>query len=152
MPLPPILTAGYEGQVSDGFFAGLEAAGCAVLLDLRAVPLSRKPGFSKRVLAASAEARGIRYVHLQPLGTPKPGRDAVRAGRPAEMHRIYRAHLVTEAAQTALIAARDIVRSAPTCLLCFERDHTDCHRTLLAEAIAAETGQAIHHLLEPQAA
>jgi uncharacterized protein (DUF488 family) len=110
------------------------------------VPNSRKPGFSKHILSASAEEAGIRYVHLQALGTPKAGRQAARAGRAAEMEAIFLAHLATEPAQAGLMAARDIALSAPACLLCFERDPHVCHRRLVAEAIAANTGQAILHV------
>ena len=141
-----ILTAGYEGRVQDELLDRLVAVGARVLLDSRAVPMSRKPGFSKRVLGASAEARGIRYVHLQALGTPKAGREAARAGHPAEMERIFAAHMATEAALAALGAAREIVMSAPACLLCFERDPHFCHRRIVAGMLAAETGQAIEHL------
>ena len=143
---PAILTAGYEGRVQDEFFDLLSAAGVAVLLDIRAVPISRKPGFSKTMLAAGAQARGIRYVHLQALGTPKAGRDAARAGKAGEMAVIFAAHLRGEAAQAGLAAADAIVRAAPTCLLCFERDHAQCHRRIVAERLAAVTGQAISHL------
>jgi uncharacterized protein (DUF488 family) len=146
MSAPPIYTAGYEGHVQDELLDCLVAAGAATLLDVRAVPMSRKPGFSKRLLAASAEARGLRYVHLQPLGTPKPGREAARAGRAEEMARIFAAHMQTEAAGAALAAARDIVRAAPTCLLCFERDPHFCHRRIVAEMIAGDTKQVIQHL------
>jgi uncharacterized protein (DUF488 family) len=146
MSAPPIYTAGYEGRVQDELLDRLVAAGATVLLDVRAVPMSRKPGFSKRLLAASAEARGLRYVHLQPLGTPKPGRQAARAGRADDMARIFTAHMETDAAQAALSAARDITRAAPTCLLCFERDPHFCHRRIVAEMIAADTNQVIQHL------
>jgi uncharacterized protein (DUF488 family) len=139
MSVPVIFTAGYEGRVQDELLDRLVAAGARVLLDVRAVPMSRKPGFSKRLLGASAEARGIRYVHLQALGTPKAGREAARAGRAGEMERIFADHMATE-------AARDIVMSAPTCLLCFERDPHFCHRRIVAGTLSAETGQAIEHL------
>ncbi len=143
---PPLCTAGYEGLVQDQLFDRLEAAGVRVLIDIRAVANSRKPGFSKTILAASAQVRGLRYIHMQPLGTPKAGRQAARAGRAAEMAAIFGAHLATDAAQTALAAARDVARSEPSCLLCFERDFHLCHRTIVAAAIAAETHQQIVHL------
>ncbi len=146
MPAPVIFTTGYEGAVQDELLDRLASAGARVLLDIRAVPQSRKPGFSKRLLAASAEARGIRYVHLQALGTPKPGREAARAGHAAEMERIFAAHMATEPAQAALAAARDIVASAPACLLCFERDPHFCHRRIVADMLSAATGQAVEHL------
>jgi uncharacterized protein (DUF488 family) len=146
MPSPPIFTVGYEGRVQDELLDLLTAAGVAVLLDVRAVPMSRKPGFSKRLLGGSAETRGIRYVHLQALGTPKPGREAARAGRASEMEHIFAAHMQTPAARDALSAARGIVTSAPTCLLCFERDPHFCHRRIVADVVSATTNQKIQHL------
>jgi uncharacterized protein (DUF488 family) len=144
--LPPLATSGYEGLVQDQLIDRLKAANIGVLIDVRAVPNSRKPGFSKRVLAASAEDAGIRYVHIQALGTPKAGRQAARAGRAGEMEAIFAIHMATDAALAGLNAARHIAQSAPSCLLCFERDPHFCHRRIVADAIAAETGQTIQHL------
>jgi uncharacterized protein (DUF488 family) len=143
---PPLFTAGYEGRVQDELLDSLVAAGARVLVDVRAIPQSRKPGFSKRLLAASAEARGIRYVHIQPLGTPKPGRDAARAGRVDDLERIFAAHLQTPAAQAGLAEATALAAADPICLLCFERDPATCHRRIVADLIANETAQTIVNL------
>jgi uncharacterized protein (DUF488 family) len=143
---PALCTAGYEGLVQEQLFDRLEAAGVRVLIDIRAVANSRKAGFSKTVLGASAEARGLRYMHVRALGTPKAGRQAARAGRGAEMAAIFGAHLATPAAQAGLAAARDVARAEPSCLLCFERDFHLCHRTIVAAAISAQTGQPVVHL------
>ena len=143
---PVLFTSGYEGLVQDQLIDRLVSAGVAVLVDVRAVPNSRKPGFSKRLLCASAEARSIRYVHVQALGTPKAGRQAARAGHAGEMAEIFNEHMQTDAAQAALVTARDIAADAPACLLCFERDPHLCHRRIVADLIAAQTGQRIVHL------
>jgi uncharacterized protein (DUF488 family) len=113
---------------------------------VRAVAQSRKPGFSKRQLAAALDGVGIAYVHLQGLGTPKPGRDAVRAGHPERMVPIFMAHMQGDRAQAELAQAIGLAHGARACLLCFERDHTTCHRRLVAEMIVAETDQEITHL------
>src|SRR5277367_6110488 len=139
--VPPLQTIGYEGCTIDDVLAELKAAGVKLLVDVRAVPQSRKPGFSKRQLAAELDAVGIAYVHLQGLGTPKPGRDAVRAGHPERMVPIFMAHMQGDRAQAELAQAIGLARTSHACLLCFERDHTTCHRRLVAEMIAAETGQ-----------
>jgi uncharacterized protein (DUF488 family) len=139
-------TVGYEGRVQDGLLDLLAAAGVTTLLDVRAVPMSRKPGFSKRILGASAEARGIRYCHIPALGTPKPGRQAARAGRAADMAAIFNTHMDTEAARTGLAQAVQIAAGGGVCLLCFEHDPALCHRRIVADLIAAETGQPITHL------
>jgi uncharacterized protein (DUF488 family) len=85
-------------------------------------------------------------VHLQGLGTPKPGRDAVRAGHPERMVPIFVEHMRGDRAQAELAQAIGLARESRACLLCFERDHRTCHRRLVAEMIVAETGQAVVHL------
>ena len=148
--MPPVLlTIGYYGCTIDGVLTALTEAKVGLLIDVRAVAASRKPGFSKRQLSAGLDGAGIRYVHLQPLGTPKPGRDAVRAGHPERMVPIFNAHMETREALLALAEARTLVIGGRCCLLCFERDHRNCHRRLVAEMIVAETGQAVDHLEVP---
>ncbi len=146
---PDLLTIGYEGCTIDGVLATLKEARVGLLIDVRAVAASRKPGFSKRQLAAGLDQAGIGYLHLQPLGTPKPGRDAVRAGHPEQMVPIFNAHMATQEAQLALEEAKARVVERRCCLLCFERDHRHCHRHLVAELIVAETGQLVDHLEVP---
>lgn len=146
---PRLLTIGYEGCTIDGVLTTLTKANVRLLIDVRAVAASRKPGFSKRQLSAGLEGAGIRYVHLQRLGTPKPGRDAVRAGHPERMVPIFNAHMETPEAQLALAEAKGLAVHERCCLLCFERDHRECHRRLVAEMIVAETGQAVEHLGVP---
>lgn len=144
---PELLTIGYEGSTIQAVLAELRRARVGLLIDVRAVAQSRKPGFSKRQLAAGLDEAGIRYVHLQGLGTPKPGRDAVRAGDPERMVAIFREHMASDRAQAELAQAKDLTREQRACLLCFERDHTTCHRRLVAELITTETGQPVLHLV-----
>jgi uncharacterized protein (DUF488 family) len=144
--LSELLTIGYEGATLPDVLAALGRARVALLIDVRAVPRSRKPGFSGRILAASAEAAGIGYRHLQRLGTPKPGRDAARAGNAAGMAAIFNAHMAGDEPQAALAEATALAKDRRACLLCFERDPHLCHRTIVADLIAARTGQDIVHL------
>lgn len=144
-----LLTIGYEGTTQALVLDTLRAAGATHLLDVRALPQSRKPGFSKRLLAASLAEAGIGYTHLRGLGTPKAGRDAVRHGDVAGMHRIYAGQLETLEAQADLAQAVSIASHARACLLCFERDHTHCHRDIVAGLICEATGMAVTHLQAP---
>lgn len=146
---PDLLTIGYEGCTIDGVLTKLREARVDLLIDVRAVAASRKPGFSKRQLAGGLDQLGIGYVHLQRLGTPKPGRDAVRAGHPERMVPIFNAHMDTADAQLALASAKALATERRCCLLCFERDHRHCHRHLVANMIVAETGQVVDHLAVP---
>jgi uncharacterized protein (DUF488 family) len=133
-----LYTIGYEGTDIDRFIATLKAVGVERLADVRAVPLSRKKGFSKKSLAARLEGEGIDYVPFKPLGDPKPGRDAARAGQFDLFRDIYTEHLDSEDAQASL---RDLIVAAgekTTCLLCFERDPLTCHRSIVAEEISED--------------
>src|SRR5947207_8291012 len=73
-----LFTIGYEKARLADVVATLVASGVATLIDVRDRPISRRPGFSKHQLAAAVEAAGIRYLHLQALGTPPEGREAGR--------------------------------------------------------------------------
>ena len=141
-----LLTIGYEGGTIGGVIATLQEAGVELLVDVRAVAASRKPGFSKRQLAAALDEAGIRYIHLQGLGTPKPGRDAVRAGHPERMVPIFNEHMTSDRAQSELAMAKGLARDSRTCLLCFERDPATCHRRIVARLVCEETGQDVSDL------
>ena len=141
-----LLTIGYEGCTIDDVLTALKQARVGLLLDVRAVPRSRKPGFSKRQLAAGLDEQGIRYVHLQALGTPKPGRDAVRAGHPERMETIFRNHMTGDRPQAELAQAAGLASTERVCLLCFEHDPAHCHRRIVAEMIAGGTDLRITHL------
>jgi uncharacterized protein (DUF488 family) len=138
-----IFTIGYEGATVGEFLNALREAGVERLIDVRALPLSRRPGFSKSPLRAALEEAGIEYVHLKALGTPADGRVAARAGRHEDMARIYAGQLeLPEAiAQGAKMLA--LAAECPSALLCFEREPAHCHRALLLDAVAPNA-EVIH--------
>lgn len=139
-------TIGYEGATVEGFLAALTRAHVSVLLDIRAVAVSRRPGFSKTALREALAGAGIDYLHLRDLGDPKPGREAARAGRLAEFERIYRKHLASPLAMEALAEAEKLVARQAACLLCYEAEPNGCHRSIVAGALAGKTGLAVQHL------
>src|ERR1700712_1228589 len=129
-----LFTIGYEQTPSKAVLDELEQAGVKLLVDVRAVASSRRPGFSKNQLAAGLDERGISYLHLRGLGTPKDGREAARSGQFAAMEKIYAKHLKTPQAREEMDELSALVKKAgPVCILCFERDHEHCHRRLIAE-------------------
>ena len=144
--MKPLATIGYEAATQAAVIDRLKGAGVELLVDVRAVAASRRAGFSKTVLAASLAEAGIGYVHLRQLGTPKPGREAARKGRIAEMTAIFEDHLAEPAAQLELAAARELAAERKIALLCFEADHHGCHRKILAERICEDLGCAVEHL------
>jgi uncharacterized protein (DUF488 family) len=139
-------TIGYEGATLDRFLDALSRAGVRLVIDVRAVAVSRRRGFSKSALAAALAGADVAYVHIRDLGDPKPGREAARAGRMDEFRRVYRAHLRSDSARAALAEAAAAARERTACLLCYEAAPSDCHRTIVATAIAKGTGLAVQHL------
>ncbi|WP_035018299.1 DUF488 family protein [Caulobacter sp. UNC358MFTsu5.1] len=132
---PPVGTIGYEQDTLDGMIGRLKAAGVDTVVDVRAVAASRRPGFSKTMLGNSLKAEGIDYVHLRPLGTPKAGREAARAGRTDEMRAIFHAHLAEPEAQLALGQATALAGEKRIALLCYEHEARCCHRAIVADEI-----------------
>ena len=145
-------TIGYEQTPAKAVLDELEQAGVKLLVDVRAVASSRRPGFSKSQLAAGLDERGIAYLHLRGLGTPKEGRLAARAGEYDTLQKIYAKHLKTAQAKEQLDELSSLVKkSGPVCILCYERDHHHCHRRWIAEIIEERDGVAIDNLAAKQA-
>ncbi len=135
-----VWTIGYEGAGQADIIARLRDARIGTLVDVRAVAASRRAGFSKTVLRESLREAGIDYLHLRDLGTPKPGRDAARKGRIAEMRAIYAEHLRTPEALDAFAGLCELVPRRRAALLCFEAAAEGCHRRVLAERLAEAIG------------
>lgn len=133
-----IFTIGYEGTTVPELIAALKNAGVERVIDVRALPLSRRPGFSKSPLRGALEEAGIEYLHLKALGTPSEGRTAARAGRHADMARIYAGQLELPEAMAQSAQMLELARERPTALLCMEREPAHCHRTLLLKAVAPD--------------
>lgn len=133
-----IFTIGYESATVAEFIAALQSAGVKRIIDIRAVPNSRRPGFSKTPLRNALAEEGIDYVHLRALGTPADGRAAARAGRHEDLERIYAGQLELPEAIAQGAQMAELAKDEPSALLCYERDPSDCHRTLLLRAVAPE--------------
>ena len=140
----PIFTIGYEAITMQEFLAALGKAGVELVIDVRALPLSRRPGFSKTPLRNALAEAGIDYVHLRALGTPADGRSAARAGRQADLERIYAGQLKLPEAMMQAEQMRELASEKPSALLCYERDPAGCHRSLLLSAVASDA--SVTHL------
>jgi uncharacterized protein (DUF488 family) len=143
----PLFTIGYEHATTRAMLDELAGAKVDLVVDVRAVSASRRPGFSKNQLAAGLDERGIAYIHLRALGTPKEGRLAARAGKRDELFRIFEKHLKTPDARRELDELTALATSGRRlCLLCYERDPEGCHRRRVAELIHERTGAKVEHL------
>jgi uncharacterized protein (DUF488 family) len=141
-----LATIGYEDSKLADFLGTLQAANITRLIDVRQLAMSRRPGFAKNALTAALTSVGIEYVHLKGLGDPKEGRVAARAGDDSRFRRVFSAHMITEAAQVDLAKAIELVSQGGACLMCYERNHVTCHRSIVAKAISDNLPASIRHL------
>lgn len=132
---PRLVSVGYEGRNADELIQFLRVSKVDVLVDVRLNPISRKPGLSKTRLAEVLRANGIGYLHFRELGNPRDNRDAFRAGDESAFER-FRSILRLETAERALGHVSELLDHEVVALLCFENEHSTCHRGLVAEALA----------------
>ncbi len=143
---PILCTLGYEGVAWAPFLRTLQDAGVRLLIDVRQLPLSRRPGFSKRPLSAGLAEAGIDYVHFRALGTPPEGREANRRREWDRFWAIVEASLSTLEAEAALEQVAALAQEQPSCLLCFEADPCICHRLRVGEKLQERHGFTLRHL------
>jgi len=146
----PLFTIGYEQAKPEAVLNELKRAKVGLLVDTRAVAASRRPGFSKRQLAASLDAQGIGYVHLQKLGTPAEGRAAARSGDTDALWRIYDKHIKKAEPQQELDELVKLVKSGKRiALLCYCRDPKTCHRSRVVANLKKRMRVKVEDLIPP---
>lgn len=143
----PISTIGYEGTNIDTFIGFLLDNGIETLVDVRELPLSRKKGFSKNRLREALKDVGIDYVHIRKLGDPKEGRLAAREGDYHKFRSIFSNHMASPAGQAGLVELEEIVKSTKACLLCFERCHEGCHRSIVVDKLSETINVQVENLV-----
>jgi len=142
-----ILTIGYEGANLVDFLTTLKTAGVQVLLDVRELPISRRKGFSKSALSAALTEAGIEYSHERALGSPREIRYRLREdGDLARFFSDFREYLAT---QRGLLDTLARTTTGAVALLCYERNHAECHRSVVAEALARRAQSTVRHLIVP---
>ncbi|MFZ1344188.1 DUF488 family protein [Thiothrix eikelboomii] len=142
-----VFTVGYEGMGLDEFVQCLQLAGVHLLVDVREVPLSRKPGFSKKGLSAYLQSKGIDYLHIQALGCPKSIRNQYKFDHDWMRYtRDFLAYLRQEQAKE-LEKLTGIASQTPSALMCFEANAAQCHRSLITYLMAQAQPIAIEHLV-----
>jgi uncharacterized protein (DUF488 family) len=150
MTQQPLFTIGYEQATPAAVLGELKRARVELVIDTRAVAASRRPGFSKRALAATLDEAGIGYLHLQKLGTPAQGRQAARAGDLDALWRIYDKHIKSAPAQEALDELMALIKSGKRiALLCYCRDPKACHRSRIVAQVKKRRRLKVENLIPP---
>lgn len=135
---PALMTLGYEGISIEKYIYQLITNGVKVLCDVRKNAYSQKYGFMKETLKKACEAVGIIYIHVPQLGIESDKRKSLSTQADYDA-------LFDEFEQTTLVENRqylfwlkDLVEKyRRVCLLCFERDPRQCHRTRVAKAVVS---------------
>jgi uncharacterized protein (DUF488 family) len=155
-----VATIGVYGSTLEAFLRALREADVRVLIDVRQRRGVRGSEYawanSARLQAALGEA-GIEYRHhkelaptteLRKLQYREDAKAGVGKRSRAELAPEYRERYTSEILDQVDLAA--VVESLPsegtTALLCVERDPEACHRSLIAERLAAEHGLSVRHL------
>jgi uncharacterized protein (DUF488 family) len=137
-----LFTVGYEGITIDTFIDNLQTNRIDCILDIRALPLSRKPGFSKTKLAERLRLSGVRYIHLAELGTPKNIRDKLKSTRDySTFFKKMEKYLAGQ--RKAIELAHNYVMNSRCCLMCLERLADHCHRKMVAIQIKELDGNGL---------
>ena len=148
--IQPLFTIGYEQAKPAAVLGELKRAKVQMLVDTRAVAASRRPGFSKRQLAAALDEAEIGYIHLRKLGTPAAGRTAARSGDVDALWCIYDKHIKTKDAQDALGELIALIKSGKRiALLCYCRDPKTCHRSRVVANVKKRMRVDVEDLIPP---
>jgi len=140
-----VFTIGYEGIDIDDFMLLLSEHGIETVVDVRELPLSRKPGFSKKSLSAVLNSSGLEYLHISELGCPKSVRDRYKEDSNWKRYTDgYLKHLNTQ--REAIADLSELCATSTCVLLCYEADHNFCHRSMVADAVHLCGGGKIHHI------
>ena len=140
-----IYTVGYEGLDIDSFLSLLADNDIETVVDVREMPLSRKPGFSKKSLASVLNLSGREYVHMVNLGCPKLVRDRYREdGNWKRYTEGFMKHLKTQDDAIAELSA--LAATSNCALLCYEADSNFCHRSMVASAVKDYCGARVTHI------
>jgi uncharacterized protein (DUF488 family) len=150
---PPIYTIGHSTRSIGDFIDLLKAYKIQRLVDIRTVPRSRRnPHFNRESLPGSLAEAGIEYEHRPGLGGLRhPRKDSINTAWRNDSFRGYADYMQTpEFAQNIdeLIGEGARERIA---IMCAESVPWRCHRSLVADALAAR-GIAVRHIMSASSA
>lgn len=141
-----LFTIGYEKASLDHFIGTLQRAKINVLIDVRDRAQSRRKGFSKTVLSKTLSEHSIEYRHMRVLGDPKEGRDAARAGKWNLFREIYSEVVAQPMATLALDEIVFLLKEKNVCLMCYERNHAECHRKIVVDILPEHIALNVSHI------
>ena len=125
----------------------------STLVDVRTIPRSRHcPQFNSEPFARALREAGIGYRHASGLGgLRKPRRDSPNGAWRNDSFRGFADYMQTEEFAEALSELEREAAAGPVAIMCAEAVPWRCHRSLIADALAAR-GHAVMHIMAPGSA
>ena len=137
-----MFTIGYEGRGIGDFVAHLKHFNISCLIDVREVPISRKPGFSKKILCQKLENENISYIHIKALGSPSSIRKKLKTDLDYNyFFKAYDDHLSCN--MDAIKEVHKFILDENICIMCFEHLPNKCHRSLIANKVKEYDGNGL---------
>lgn len=136
-----LFSIGYEGKSIEQFTNELIKEDVHVLCDIRKNALSMKYGFSKKQLKFIVENAGIKYIHIPALGIQSNKRQQLNSKKDYEnLFRDYEKNILPGKPDELEELYRIFVSHKRIALMCFEADHTYCHRSRTINALENKFG------------
>lgn len=110
---------------------------------MREVPASRKTGFSKNSLSEHLESAKIKYLHVKELGSPKTLRDKLKEDKDYDLFFAEYGKYLKTKLNLVKSLYRDVISHELSCIMCFEREPSQCHRKVVAEKIKEIDGNGL---------
>lgn len=143
---PVLYTIGHSNRPIDAFIGMLAGAGIARLVDVRALPKSRRwPQYDGEALARSLAAHGIEYVWRGDAlgGFRKPSSDSPHVALRGSF-RAFADHMASAQFGAAVDLLVSEARRNPVAIMCAERLPSECHRALIADYLVARRIEVVH--------
>jgi len=148
-----MLTIGHSNRPLEELIAMLQSHGADLLVDVRTIPRSRhNPQFNSDALPEPLAAAGIGYVHMPSLGGlrhPRP--DSPNTGWRNLNFRGYADYMQTPEFEQSLNELLNRTQGHTAAIMCAEAVPWRCHRSMIADALAAR-GVAVFHIMSTQKA
>jgi uncharacterized protein (DUF488 family) len=143
-----VLTIGHSTRTLDSFLRLLEEHKVKCVADIRTIPRSRhNPQFNKDTLPRALQAAGIAYEHIAGLGGLRHSRaDSSNTAWRNASFRGFADYMQTDEFEESLQRLLKLSRRKRVALMCAEAVPWRCHRSLVADALAARKVQVQHIL------
>ena len=162
MPAKALLSIGVYGFDADSFFAALQEAQVDCFCDVRARRGLRGSEYAfanSNRLQDRLRSMGIAYVHVKELSPSQEVRNAQHAADAqqgiakrdrSELGPAFKKHYCEqclEGLDAGVLLNKTLSGARRPVFFCVEREPKACHRSLLTEELAKQTGLPVEHIL-----